>query len=143
MNLAIVIGRLTRDPEMRFTSSGQAMCKFDLAVNRPFKSSDGEWREEVTYIPIVVWGKQAESCDRYLKKGSQTAVHGRITIRSYEDREGIKRKATQIDAQRVEFLGSRSDSASYGSGSHREDSGNYPPAQNNQAREETEEDIPF
>lgn len=145
MNLGICIGRLTRDPEMRFTAAGKPMCRFDVAVSRKFKNQQsGEWVEDTTYIPVVVWDRQAESCDRYLSKGKQVAVNGRMTIRSYEDKNGIKRKVFELVADRVEFLSSRNEGSqgSYGGGYSGMSDGstqhNF-----NAPMEETEEDIPF
>lgn len=97
-----MIGNLTRDPELRYTPDGTPVASFTLAVNRPFTNQQGE--RETDFIPIVIWRKQAERCSEYLAKGSQVAVEGRLQIRSYEDKDGIRRKVAEVIAWRVEFL---------------------------------------
>ena len=103
MNRVVLIGRLTRDPELRYTpSSGIAVVNFTLAVDRPFTNQQGE--RETDFIKVVVWRKQAENCAAYLNKGSLAAVDGRMQINSFEDREGIKRQVAEIVADNVRFL---------------------------------------
>ena len=102
MNRAILIGRLTRDPELRYTTSGTAVATFTLAVDRSFKNQDGE--RETDFIRIVVWRKLAEVVAENLQKGRKVAVEGRIQVRSYETTEGEKRQAFEIVADSVEFL---------------------------------------
>ena len=104
-NKAIIIGNLARDPEIRYTANGKAVARLVVAVNRQWRGQNGEAHEEVDFIPAVVWGTQAEHCDRYLRKGSAILVEGRISVRSYEGRDGQKRYATEIVAQAVQFLG--------------------------------------
>jgi single-strand DNA-binding protein len=109
MNQVILIGRLTRDPELSYTANTQtAMCRFTLAVDRPRRSDGNEAGAD--FIRITVWDRQAENCDRYLRKGSQVAVRGRIETGSYKNREGVTVYTTDVVADRfggVEFLGSR------------------------------------
>ena len=105
MNKAILIGRLTADPELQTTSSGVDVCRFSLAINRPFKSQSGETQAD--FLNIVVWRAAAQNCYKYLKKGSQCAVVGSIQTRSYEDNNGVKRYVTEIVAEEVEFLSTR------------------------------------
>lgn len=102
MNKIFLIGRLTRDPELRYTPGGTAVCEFRLAVDRKFKNQKGE--KEADFINIVVWNKVAENCAKYLTKGRQTAVEGRLQIRNYEGDDGIRRQATEVVADNVEFL---------------------------------------
>jgi len=102
MNTVILIGRLTRDPELRYTNSGHAVANFTLAVDRPFSKE-----KETDFIPIIVWQKQAEICAEYLLKGSQVAVEGRLQVRGYEDKQGNKRSATEVVASSVQFLDTR------------------------------------
>ena len=104
MNRAVLIGRLAQAVEFKYTSSGTPVARFNLAVNRNFKDKNGE--KGTDFIPVVVWGKSAENCKKYLEKGRQVAVSGRIQTRSYEV-EGQKRYVTEIVADEVEFLGSR------------------------------------
>lgn len=103
MNKAILIGRLTANPELTTTNSGVDVCRFSLAINRPFKSQSGETQTD--FLNIVVWRAAAANCHKFLKKGSQCAVVGSIQTRSYEDNNGIKRYVTEIVADNVEFLG--------------------------------------
>ena len=103
MNKAILIGSLTADPELTTTNSGVDVCRFSLAINRPFKSQSGETQTD--FLNIVVWRAAAANCHKFLKKGSQCAVVGSIQTRSYEDNNGIKRYVTEIVADNVEFLG--------------------------------------
>lgn len=102
MNKVVLVGRLTKDPELKFTpQSGTAVASFTLAVNRRFKKDDGPAAD---FINIVVWGKTAESCSNYLKKGSQASVAGRLETRSYEAKDGTKRYITEVIADEVTFL---------------------------------------
>ena len=102
LNRVILIGNLTRDPELRYTPDGTPVASFTIAVNRPFTTRQGE--READFIPIVVWRKRAETCSEYLAKGSQVAVDGRLQIRNYEDKDGVKRRVAEVVAWRVEFL---------------------------------------
>jgi len=102
LNRVILIGNLTQDPEIRYTPDGTPVASFTMAVNRPFINQKGE--RETDFIPIVVWRDRAQRCSEYLIKGSQVVVEGRLQIRSYEDRDGIKRKKAEVIAWRVEFL---------------------------------------
>lgn len=104
MNKALLIGRLTRDPELRYTTSNIAVTTFTLAVNRP-KRPDKE--QESDFINIVVWNKQAENCSKYLLKGSQVAIEGRIQVRNYTDDSGKKHYVTEVVAENVQFLESK------------------------------------
>ena len=106
MNKVFLIGRLTRDPELRYTGNNTPVATFSLAVNRPFSNQAGE--READFINIVVWRKQAENVKNYLTQGSQAAIEGRIQVRSYDDQSGQKRYVTEVIADNVEFLGSRS-----------------------------------
>ncbi len=106
-NKVILVGNLTRDPELRYTPSGAPVCNFDLAVNRSYTTQGGERRDEVCYITIVVWGKQAESCGEYLGKGRTVLVEGHLQQRSWETPEGQKRSKHEVVAERVQFLGPR------------------------------------
>jgi len=102
MNKVILIGRLTKDPELRYTSSNTPVATFTLAVNRTFTNQSGE--READFINIVVWRKQAENCKNYINQGSQVAVEGRIQTRSYDDQNGGKRYVTEVVADNVQFL---------------------------------------
>ena len=105
MNKAILIGRLTANPELQHTQSGVSVCRFSIAINRPYKDQNGDTQAD--FINIVVWREVAENCAKYLYKGRQCAVIGSIQTRQYEDREGQKRYVTEVVAEHVEFLGSK------------------------------------
>ena len=110
MNKAILIGRLTKDPEMRTTTSGLTVTSFTVAVSRPFAEANGE--RGTDFLNCVVWRKQAENVAKYCQKGSQVAVEGRIQTRSYDAQDGSKRYVTEIVCDNVTFLGTKADSAS-------------------------------
>jgi single-strand DNA-binding protein len=105
MNKVYLIGNLTRDPELSETTSGIALCRFSIAVNRNYSGSDGE--RQTDFFNIIVWRTQAENCGRYLKKGSKVAIVGSLQNRNYEDKDGNKRTVTDIVANEVEFLSSK------------------------------------
>jgi len=104
----ILMGNLTRDPELRYTPSGTAVVNLRLAVNRRFRDRSGEQRDEACFLTVVVWDKQAELCNQYLHKGRPVFVEGRLQSRSFEDSSGNKRNVLEVRAERVQFLGSRS-----------------------------------
>ena len=110
INRVVLVGNLTRDPELRHTPSGTAVCSLRLAVNSRRKdASTGEWGEKPNYFDITVWGNQGESCAQYLSKGRPVAVDGRLDWREYEAKDGSKRQAIEIIADSVQFLGGRGD----------------------------------
>ena len=119
MNKVVLIGRLTRDPELRYTGSNIPVATFSLAVNRNFSNQQGE--READFINIVVWRKQAENVKNYLTQGSQVAIDGRIQTRSYDDNNGQKRYVTEVVADNVEFLGSKNSSNNSSNGSSNEE----------------------
>ena len=104
LNQVFLIGNLTRDPELRYVPSGKAVANLGLAVNQVFTTQEGERKEEVCFVRIVAWGKQAENCSQYLSKGSQIFVEGRLQSRSWETEDGTKRNTLEIVARRVQFL---------------------------------------
>ena len=108
-NLALVVGNLTKDPELRYTAGGTAVCNFTVAVNTKRKKDD-EWIDDVFYADCVAWGKQAESVSQYCDKGKQVLVSGSLKTRSWES-DGIKRYKTEIVANVVQFLGSKGETA--------------------------------
>ena len=105
LNRVILIGNLTGDPELRYTPGGTARARFSIAVNRQYKDASGQLQEEVTFVPIVTWGSQAENCANYLRKGRSVAVEGRLRIDSFENAEGERVKITEVVASTVQFLG--------------------------------------
>lgn len=102
MNKVILIGNLTRDPELSETPSGVAVCKFSLAVSRDYTNAEGN--RDTDFFNITVWRGRAENCGKYLKKGNKVAIVGSLQTRSYEDKDGIKRNVTDVIANEVEFL---------------------------------------
>jgi len=104
-NKVLLMGNLTKDPELRYTPQGAAVVNLRLAVNRRFRNKNQELKEEVCFITVVVWNKQAETCNQYLHKGSPCFVEGRLQSRSWEDNAGQKRNVIEVRAERVQFLG--------------------------------------
>jgi single-strand DNA-binding protein len=103
MNRVILVGNLTKDPELKFITSGSAVANFRMAINRKWKDAQGQQKEEVCFVGVVVWGKQAEACGEYLKKGSPVMVEGRLQFREWE-KDGDKRSILEVVAERVQFL---------------------------------------
>ena len=107
MNKAILIGNLTKDPEITTTNNGVSVCRFTLAVSRRYANAEGE--RETDFINIVVWRNLADNCHKFLKKGSKAAVVGSIQSRSYDANDGTKRYITEIVAEEVEFISTKTD----------------------------------
>jgi single-strand DNA-binding protein len=119
LNKVFLMGNLTRDPELRYVPSGTAVANFTLAVNRIYKDSSGEKKEDTSFIRIVVWGKMAEVCGEYLAKGRPVLVEGRLKSRSWEGSDGQRKSALDVVANNVQFLGSKPDRASSGNAPER------------------------
>ena len=121
-NKVLLMGNLTRDPELRYSgggTGGTAIAKFGLATNRQWRNQAGEPQEETCFVDIVVFGRQAETCNEYLSKGRPVFIEGRLSFSTWEDREsGAKRSRLEVVAERVQFLGSRSDSGGGGGGGY-------------------------
>ena len=110
INRVVLVGNLTRDPELRHTPSGTAVCKLRLAVNtRQKDQATGQWGDKPNYFDVTVWGNQGESCANFLSKGRPVAVDGRLDWREWTQDDGQKRQAVEIIADSVQFLGSRGD----------------------------------
>jgi len=152
VNKVILVGRLGRDPETRYTSGGQAVANFSVATDESYKDRSGERQKRTEWHKIVVWGKQAEIAQQYLKKGSLVFIEGRIQSREWQDKEGQKRTSFEIVANNFRMLGGRSEGmaagaaaggASRGGDDFGHDSGpsdDFGPASN---PEISDEDIPF
>ena len=112
LNKVFLIGNLTRDPELRYIPSGTAVADFSIAINRFFKNKEGTKTEDTCFVRVVVWANQAESCAKYLSKGRPVFIEGRLQSRSWEDKDGQKRSAMEVVAERVQFLGSPQGSSS-------------------------------
>jgi len=132
VNNVMLAGRLTQDPELRYTPQGTAVTTLPLAVNRTYTTSDGEKKEETTYVNVEVWQKQAERCAEYLGKGRAIFVQGRLRTRSWETQDGQKRSALEVVAFRVDFM----DWPETGGPAKPAEAGAEPP-------EPQEDDIPF
>ena len=107
VNKAILVGNLGRDPELSYTQSGTARCKFSLATSESYTNNAGERQDRTEWHNIVVWGKQAETVSKFLQKGRQVFIEGRIQTRSYDDKDGNRKYMTEINANKIVFLGSR------------------------------------
>ncbi|HEY0701898.1 MAG TPA: single-stranded DNA-binding protein [Candidatus Acidoferrales bacterium] len=116
VNKVILVGRLGRDPETRFTGGGQAVANFSVATDETYKDKNGERQKRTEWHKIVVWGKQAEIAQQYLKKGSLIFIEGRIQSREWQDKEGQKRTSFEIVATNFRMLGGKSDGAAAGAG---------------------------
>lgn len=112
INRVVLVGRLTRDPELRHIPSGTAVCDLGIAVNDRIRQGD-EWVDKANFFDVTVWGNQAESCSRYLAKGREVAIDGRLDFQTWE-KDGQKRSKIKIIAQNVQFLGGRQDGAASG-----------------------------
>lgn len=116
INRVVLVGNLTKDPELRHTPSGMAVCSLRLAVNTRRKDETGQWVDKPNYFDITVWGNQGERCAQYLSKGRPVGIDGRLEWREWETQEGTKRQAVEVVADTVQFLGSRGDGEGGGGG---------------------------
>ncbi len=116
INVVVVTGNLTRDPELRSLPSGTSVCELRIAVNSRRKDETGTWVDKPNYFDVTVWGAQGENCANYLSKGRPVAIEGRLDWREWETQEGQKRQAVRIIANSVQFLGSRGDAGDNGRG---------------------------
>lgn len=104
LNKAIIIGRLGKDPDLRYTQSNKQVCNFSVATSEKYKDASGASKENTEWHNVVVWGKAAENCSKYLSKGSLALVEGQLRTREWEDKEGKKNRTTEINAFNVQFL---------------------------------------
>ncbi len=140
LNNVQLVGRLTRDPELRFTTSGVPMCRFDLAVNRGYKDKSGEWKDDTCFIPVVVWREAGQRCGEKLKKGSPVYVEGRLKSKNWETKDGQKRSGHEVDALRVQFL----EKADTGAGAASDEDAPAPEAETESGvSAPVTEDVPF
>jgi single-strand DNA-binding protein len=141
INRVVLVGNLTRDPELRHTPSGTAVCSLRIAVNSRRRDESGQWVDKPNYFSVSVFGNQAESCSQYLSKGRPVAIDGRLDWREWQAQDGAKREAVEIVAESVQFLGGRGDDAGGGGNqfvpaSATADAGDF-------ASAPTDDDIPF
>lgn len=141
-NKVILVGNLTRDPEIRYIGSGAGVTKFGLAVNPNKRDAKPE---DTLFVDIIAWDKLAETCNTYLKKGSNVLVEGRLVIRSYDDKEGTKRKATEIVIHAMQMLGSPRDRDENGGGGYDRSGGGggYSGGSGSGYTDALDEEIPF
>ena len=125
-NKVMLIGNLTRDPELRYTPSNTAVADLGLAVNRTYQDKSGTKQEDVTFVDVTVWGRTAENCSHYVSKGAPVFIEGRLTLDQWENDDGQKRSKLKVTAQRVDFLGGGSNTV-----------------QQSEGVEDTQEDVPF
>jgi len=142
INRVVVVGNLTRDPELRHTQGGMAVCSLRIAVNTRRKDAQtGEWGEKPNYFDVTVWGNQGESCAQYLAKGRQVAIDGRLEWREWDAQDGSKRQAVEIIADTVQFIGGKAEGGGVGEAQQ------YVPASATSQRDAdfagTDDDIPF
>ena len=145
LNKVMLIGRLGSDPQLRYTQGGQAVANFNIATNERWTDKSGQQQERTEWHKIVVWGRQGENCEKYLSKGRNVFIEGRMQTREWEDKEGGKRKTTEIVAQNVQFLDGGGDGASRPQGqgqgpSEPTDSG---PSESNFDQSFSDDEIPF
>mgnify|MGYP000887000632 CR=1 FL=1 len=122
LNKVMLIGNLGKDPEVRYTTSGQAVATFSLATSEKFKTKSGDWEERTEWHRVTLWGKQAEIASEYLAKGKTVYIEGRLQTRKWTDRDGNEKYTTEIVGDRMQMLGGRGDSGS-GGGGRRQDAG--------------------
>ena len=141
VNKAILVGNLGKDPELRYTPSGTAVCTFSLATTDRFKNKQGEQQERTEWHNIVVWAGLAEICGKYLTKGKQVYIEGRIQNRSYDDRDGNKRYITEIVANEMQMLSRAGDQG--GGGSRPASQASEPASRSEEPTFNPDDDIPF
>ena len=142
-NKVILLGNLTRDPDLKYIPSGTALCEFGIAVNRKFKGKDGAQRDEVSYFDITAWGRQAETINQYLSKGRPVLIEGRLEQSRCETKEGQKRSKVRVILEQFQFIGGRGE----GGGGKREqrpaDGDQGPPPQDDFPMDDNSEEPPF
>ncbi len=146
LNRVFLMGNLTRDPEVRYTPKGTAVADISMAINMTYRTQDGSDREEVVYVDVVTWGRQAETCGQYLSKGSPVFVEGRLQLDQWEDKDGQKRSRLRVRAERVQFLGRGKASEGKGPATESQSTAQRGPAPAPAPAEEhghEEDDIPF
>ena len=144
VNMVVLVGNLGKDPEVRFTQTGKAVANFSIATSEKWKGQDGQNQEKTEWHNIVVWGNQAEACGRYLSKGRQVFVQGRLQTRKWTDQNGQDRYTTEVVAQRVQFLGGGGQGqGTGGQGYGDQGGGQYDPTYGQPPAGGIDDDIPF
>ena len=144
-NKVMLLGNLTRDPEVKYTPKGSAVADIGLAVNRTYTTDGGEKREETTFVDVTMWGRQAEIAGEYLKKGRPLFVEGRLQLDTWDDKQtGQKRSKLRVVCENFQMLGSRDGGGEGGGGGGRSSGGGSRPAKSAPVAEESaDDDIPF
>ena len=142
-NRVLLMGNLTRNPELRYTPSGTAVTDLGLAVNENFKNKAGEVVEQTCFVDVVVWGRQAETASEYLHKGSSVFVEGRLQLDQWENPQGEKRSKLRVRADRVQFLGSPQQRTETTPGASATTEPSAPPPVPPSTEKEDDEDVPF
>lgn len=150
LNKVFLIGNLTRDPELKYTTNGSAVCEIGMAINRTYTTAAGEKREDPCFVDVNVWGKQAEACDKYLKKGAPLFVEGRLQLDQWTDKETQKQRSRlRVVADRTQFLGSPGRSSEMGNDFHQNATGGgsfqqeqQPPSQDAQRQQNNAGEAP-
>ena len=123
-NTVLLTGRLTRDPDLKYTAAGTAVCNFSIAVNRRYKDpKSGEWKDDTSFVDVVIWREAADRCGKVLKKGSPVHIEGRLKSSSFEGKDGTKRTKLEVEARRVQILEKASSSGASGGGEPEASSG--------------------
>ncbi|MEA1939367.1 MAG: single-stranded DNA-binding protein [Candidatus Caldatribacteriota bacterium] len=143
LNSFIGIGRLTRDPELRYTPGGKGVCKFGIAINRTYRNQEGSNVEDVLFINVTTWGKQAENVSQFLKKGRRVAVNGELRSNKWQDKEGNNRTSYEINARTVQFLDLVKDNNFAEQGNQSTNKDNTSDKVVNEDTTVSEDDIPF
>lgn len=141
LNKVMLLGRLTRDPEVRYTPKGTAVGDLGLAINNRFKAQDGSWKEETTYVDVEVWGRQAETAKEYLSKGREVFVEGELKLDQWEQ-DGQKKSKLKVRGMRVQFIGGREGGGSRPQRSS-DSQGPPPPRDEDAPAPADDDDIPF
>jgi single-strand DNA-binding protein len=143
-NKVILLGNLTRDPEVRYTPKGSAVCDLGIAINRSYTLDSGEKREEVTYVDVVLWARLAEIAGEYLKKGRPVFIEGRLQLDTWDDKQsGQKRSKLRVIGETMQLLGGRPPGAGGGEGGESRGSKTAPPPKPAAAGEPDDDEIPF
>jgi single-strand DNA-binding protein len=141
LNKVLLLGNVTRDPEVRYTPKGSAVCDLGVAVNRSYTTDSGEKREEVTFVDVTLWGRTAEVASEYLKKGRPVFIEGRLQMDTWDDKQtGQKRTRLRVVAENMQLLGGRSPGGAESPGESRQTS---PPPKKSASSEPDEDEIPF
>ncbi|MEZ5306971.1 MAG: single-stranded DNA-binding protein [Pyrinomonadaceae bacterium] len=144
-NKIILVGNLGRDPELRYTPQGTAVCSFSMATNERRRDSNGEFKEFATWFKVTLWGKQAETASKYLSKGKPIYIEGRLKLEEWTDREGNPRQTLEVNASDMQFIGSRNDDMSFAASGNANEFGSAPQSsdQGDSGSGPEEDDIPF